>query len=149
MAGVGEKQAVLGPGERHVGQAALLVHLGGFVVAAGVGEELFLEADEDHDAEFEALGRMGGEQRDRVAAGGQVVDVGNQRGFAEVSGQAFSGAEAVVLGGGGLKLDYVLPAFLGAIGVVVEDIVVAGFADDGVDEAADRHLVGQGVQAAQ
>ena len=147
MAGVSEKQAVLGPRERHVGQAAFLVHLGGFVVTAGVGKEFLLKSDQDDDAEFEPLGRVGRQQRDRVAPGRQVVHVGHQRGFAQVAGQAFAWAEAVVLGGGGLELDDIFPTLFGAVRIVVQDFVVAGFADNRVDEAADGYFVGQGVQA--
>ena len=63
--GVQQIEAVFGAGDAHVGQPPFLFHVVGVFEGAAVGQQAFFQADDEDHAEFEAFGRVQGEQGGR------------------------------------------------------------------------------------
>ena len=66
------------PCDADVGEPAFLLHLVGLGERAHVREDALLDADEEHDGELEALGRVQRHQHDLIVVV-EVVGVGHQR----------------------------------------------------------------------
>ena len=113
----------LGPRDADVGEPALLLQLVGLGQRPGVREDPFLDADEEHDRELEALGRVQRHQHDLVVVG-DVVGVGDERDLLqelveprELAGRADELAEVLDPPG---RLDGVLGLQLGQVAAPVE-----------------------------
>src|SRR5205823_76572 len=63
--GVREVQALPGPGDTDIAEAALLLELFGVGQGSGVREDALLEAGDEHDGELEALGVVQRHERGR------------------------------------------------------------------------------------
>src|SRR5690554_5306482 len=75
---VAEVEAVLGPGERHVGEAPLLLELVGVADGPQVREHAVFEADDEHRRELEALGGVDRHEHHLAVVPVDLVGVGHQ-----------------------------------------------------------------------
>ena len=114
----------LGPGDADVGEAALLLQLVGLGERTDVREDALLHADQEHDRELQALGRVQRHQHDLVVVVVELVGVGDQRDLleelvepGELAGRADQLAEVLDPAG---RLDRVLGLQLGEVAAVVE-----------------------------
>ncbi|MNX81717.1 hypothetical protein D3C86_1134120 [compost metagenome] len=67
-----QEQALLGAGDAHVAQPALLLDLVGVIEGALVREEPLLHPDQEDHRELQALGRVQGHEGDGLALGGLI-----------------------------------------------------------------------------
>ena len=78
---MGDEQPVARPGDADVGEAAFLLHVVGLAQRPAAREHALLGADEEHDRELQALGRVQRQQDDLVLdlPVGELVGVGDER----------------------------------------------------------------------
>ena len=74
--------------DAHVGQAALLFHLGRVLKRAAVREDALLQAGDKDDRELQALGCMQRDQRHRLGIVAQRIGVRDERHVLQEGGQA-------------------------------------------------------------
>jgi hypothetical protein len=120
--GVGQVEALPGPGDPDVGEPPLLLELVGLGERAQVGEDPVLQPDDEHDGELEALGGVQGHEHHRGLVGlVEVVDVGHQADRLEEL------VDRLDLAGGPDQLGQVLEPALGFDGALgLEGVEVAG-----------------------
>jgi len=136
---VDEVELLLGAGAADVAEATFFFHGCGVVEGALVGEDAFFHADEEDDGEFETFGGVKGDEGDGL--GGIVahgVDVGDEGDVFEEGGEGGFGGDLGVVGGDRTEFEDVLPAVFGVVEVTEEEVLVAGFAEEDVDDFFER-----------
>ena len=112
--------------DAHVGQAALLFHLGRVLERAAVREDALLQAGDEDDRELQALGSVQGDQRHRLGVATQRISVRDERHILQEGGQALAGRQALVVARHGAELLDVRPALLALVAAVAEVARIAG-----------------------
>ena len=105
-----QEQPLLGAGDAHVGQAALLLHQLVVVGRARQREDVFLHARQEHVVEFQTLGRVQRHQRHAAAALIETVRVGHQSDVLQKIRKSALGIEPFEFGHSALQLADVLDA---------------------------------------
>ena len=75
---MGEEQPLLGTGDAHIAEAALLLHRGRILQGAVAGEQALLHAHQEHHGELQALAGVQGHQGDPVLFGVLAVGIAGQ-----------------------------------------------------------------------
>ena len=78
---------LLGPGNPHIGQPALLLHLCRVVDRLHSWEDALLHANEEDVAKLQALGRVHGHEHHTVLVGVKVVDIGIEGNLLQKAGE--------------------------------------------------------------
>ena len=143
-----EVEALLGAGDAHVGEAALLLHLVGVVEGAVVGKDALLHPRDEDDGKFQPLGLVEGDEGDGVRFFAEIVGVGDEGDLLEEGGQSLRRVHPRKLLGDAAELHDVLDALLAHIVAREKIVAVAGHLEDeghelgGGDAPA---LLGEGV----
>ena len=142
---MGDVQLLLGPGDAHIGQAALLLQVLLRIKAHRPGEDVLLHPHQEHIGELQPLGRVDGHHDHLVGVGVVAVDVADEGDLLEIAFQAgvHPAGVAVVLHVVD-QLGEVVLTLLGLLavaggGLLFEHLAVAGQLD---------HLFGKQVQRA-
>src|SRR5664280_851333 len=94
-----QEEPPLRAGDAYIGKPPLLFELLFVVQRATVRKDTLLQAGDEDDWEFEPLGGVEGDQRNRVRAGFVRVLVGDQGRLLEKAVKGVVGREIVVAGG--------------------------------------------------
>ena len=124
---VEDRKLLPGPGDGHIGQAALLLHLLGVVEHPRAREHPLLPAGEEHHRELQPLGGVDRHHHGTVRPLVVVVDVRKQGDLLQKAGEAglFPGLLLVPAQHGGQLLHVFQPLF-GPLRVVLLQIVLIG-----------------------
>lgn len=147
VGGAGEEQLLLGAGDADEAEAAFFLELFGVLGDAGVGEDVFLQADHGDDGEFEAFGGVEGHEGDGAAVFVDHVGVGDEGDLGEVVFEVAVGVFLVELGGGGDEFVDVGQFGFVLVGGFAEVGFVAGGFEDVFHEGLDAALGGRAIGA--
>ena len=123
---MGDVELLLGPGDGHIGEAALLLQLRSVVKDARRREDAVLHPRQENDRELEPFGAVHGHQNDGVVGVVHAVKVGVEGDLLEEAGEVPLGVLLLVLDQGGFKLADVLEAVFALLALGAQHGAVAG-----------------------
>jgi len=136
--GAGQVETFFGAGHAHVAEPPFLFKLVFGIDGPAVGQQALLHPHHEHHGELQSLGLVQGDQCDRIFSVLVAINVGHQRQAFQQGGQSVGGRLGVELLGGVAQFQYVFPAFLGPVIVVLDVAAEAGVLDDPESPSSSR-----------